>query len=284
MSAAATGPGLLAVNVLGIVEHPSSGSSPYAIGRDGAPYVPTGDGGVVLGVDLGDGVWSRDADHVSPGACLVHPDPAARLALTGLACIGNEATVRSGEAAGAKGIVVGKRGDAGRVVVRFPPGVLSSLAPGDEVSLRAIGQGEQRLGPVHVMNLAPGLAAKLASTSSGQLSVTVRCRVPSALMGNGIGRPAVQWCLDLQLDPETAGRHGAELLALGDFVALSDVDARWNIGYRRGFSTVGVVVHGGSPLPGHGPGIVPVLSGPSEAIEVEIDASAHTGLSAVLSG
>ncbi len=268
----------LAANLLGVVEHPTSGSSPYAIGRDGAPYVPTGDGGVVLGVELGEGAWARDADHVAPGACLVHPDPAARLALAGFSCIGDEAVVRSGAAAGERGIVVGKRGEAGRVVVRFAEDVLAALGPGDQVSVRAEGQGQAPLGPVHVLNLRSGLLERLVRTGGAKLRVPLRCEIPSALMGNGIGRPAVQWCLDLQLQPETAQRHGAERLALGDLVAVQDVDARWNIGFRRGFTTVGVVVHGGSPLPGHGPGIVAVLSGPSDRFELDVDATAHSGL------
>ncbi|HTW97851.1 MAG TPA: DUF4438 domain-containing protein [Acidimicrobiales bacterium] len=272
----------LAVNLLGVVEHATSGASPYAIGRDGRPYVPAGDGGLVLGVDLGEGVWERAADHVAPGACLVHPDPAARLALTGLSCLGNEAILRSGAAAGARGVVVGKRGEAGRVIVRFPPEVLATMAPGDEVSVRAEGQGHPPIGDVRVMNLAAELLEGLATRSAGTLRVPVRCEIASALMGNGIGRPAVQWCLDLQLDPLNAGLHGAARLALGDLVALDDVDARFNIGYRRGWSTVGVVVHGGSPLPGHGPGIVAVLTGPAAALELEVDAEAHRGLAGAL--
>jgi hypothetical protein len=97
-------------------------------------------------------------------------------------------------------------------------------------------------------------------------------------MGNGIGRPAVQWCLDLQLDERNLAEHRAERLALGDLVALHDVDARWNIGYRRAFTTIGLVVHGGSPLPGHGPGVVALLTGPADAFEIEADPEGHRGL------
>lgn len=274
-------PSTLAVNVLGVVEHPESGPNPYSIARDGGPYVPVGDGGVVLGVDLGEGVWARDADHVAPGACLVHPDPAARLALTGLSCIGDEAVVRTGAAAGGHGVVVGKRGEAGRVIVRFAEEVLDALRPGDQVSVRAEGQGQRGSpGAIQVMNIRRQLLERLVEPAGEPWRIPVRCTVPSALTGNGIGRPAVLWCLDLQLDPANAAAYGAERLALGDLVALEDVDARWNIGYRRGFSTVGVVVHGGSPLPGHGPGITVVLSGPSTALELVVDPAGHAGLTA----
>ena len=87
------------------------------------------------------------------------------------------------------------------------------------------------------------------------VTVGVRMTVPSKLAGNGIGRPAAGWDLDLQLPPP--GPDGAGDLLLGDLVAVTDLDARCNMGYRRDWMTVGVVVHGASPLPGHGPGITP---------------------------
>ena len=39
-----------------------------------------------------------------------------------------------------------------------------------------------------------------------------------------------------------------------------------------------MVVHGGSPLPGHGPGITPILTGPATALRAEPDAAGHVGL------
>src|SRR5580693_5620859 len=109
----------VSVNLLGVVEHPVLGDGPYRIDADGRPYLPVGDGGIVLGLQLGDSVFARDADHAAPGACLMHPDPAARLALATYACIGNPAEVRTGAAAGARGAVIGKRGEAGRVLTAF---------------------------------------------------------------------------------------------------------------------------------------------------------------------
>ncbi|MCW2929321.1 MAG: hypothetical protein JWM19_283 [Actinomycetia bacterium] len=84
--------------------------------------------------------------------------------------------------------------------------------------------------------------------------------------------------MDLQLTPATAGRYGAAGLRLGDLVAITDIDARFNAGYRRGWVTVGLVVHGGSPQPGHGPGVTPILTGPAEALRAEVDAGGHEGL------
>ncbi|HEU5390474.1 MAG TPA: DUF4438 domain-containing protein [Streptosporangiaceae bacterium] len=276
---------LVTVNLLGAVEHPALDGSPYRIDRDGRPYVPAGDGGIVLGLELGDSVFALDADHAAPGACLVHADPAARHALAAYACVGNEVRVRTGAAAGARGVVLGKRGEEGRVIAGFAAADLARVRPGDEVSVRARGQGWRPPGlppEVAVMNLDPGilpmLPIDLPSTGTGAVAVSVRVTVPSRLAGNGIGRPAAAWDLDLQLPPP--GPDGAGDVLLGDLVAVSDLDVRYNMGYRRGWVTVGIAVHGASPQPGHGPGITPLLTGPAAALRADADAAGHVGLTA----
>ncbi len=270
------------VNLVGYVEHPVLGESPYRVGRDGVSYVPVGDGGIVLGLELGDSVFKLAADHAAPGACLLHPDAAARHALAAFACIGNRALVRTGAAAGATGGVIGKRGEGGRVIVGFRPADLALMRPSDEVLVRASGQGWRPAGMppgVAVMNVDPATFAALpvhVSADGSTVTAAVRCTLPSKLAGNGIGRPAASWDLDLQLtsaDPD---------MLLGDLVAVTDIDARYNMGYRRGWLTVGVVVHGASPLPGHGPGITPILTGPAAALLATPDAAGHAGLTAAL--
>ena len=44
--------------------------------------------------------------------------------------------------------------------------------------------------------------------------------------------------------------------------------------------TVGIVVHGSSPLPGHGPGITPILTGPAGVLDIGREAAGHVGLTA----
>jgi Domain of unknown function (DUF4438) len=277
---------LVAVNLLGIVEHPALGDTPYRVDRDGRPYVPAGDGGIVTNLCLGDSVFALLGDHAAPGACLVHPDPAARHALASYCCIGNQARVRTGEAAGARGVVIGKRGEEGRVIVSLGESDLARLRPGDEVAVRARGQGLRPPGlppDVTIMNLDPDVLASLPVGLGGQdgaVTAGVRMSVPSRLAGNGIGRPSVAWDLDLQLPPP--GPDGAGDLAFGDLVAVTDLDARYNMGYRRGWLTVGVVGHGASPLPGHGPGMTPILTGPAAALRPVPDPAGHTGLTAAI--
>ena len=276
----------VAVNMLGMVEHPALGDTPYRVDADGRPYLPVGDGGLVLGVRLGDPVAALAGDHVAPGACLVHPEPAARHALVSYGCIGNPAQVRTGRAAGARGVVLGKRGEDGRLITGFRQPDLARMRPGDQVTVRASGQGWRHTGvppEVVVLNAAPGLLAALpvAWQGHGPMTVGVRAALPSKLAGNGIGRPAAAWDLDLQLGTGAAGEGqppGADRLLLGDLVAVTDLDARHNMGFRRGWLTVGVVVHGASPMPGHGPGLTPILTGPAAALCAVPDAAGHRGL------
>ena len=269
----------VAVNLAGVAEAPAMGSTPYRLDVDGHPYVPVGDGGIVLDVALGDLVTDAVGDHVAPGVSIGHPDQAARHGLTAYACVGNPVVVRSGAAAGTQGRVFGKRGEDGRVLVWLPADALARLRPGDGFSVRAHGQGSRLAGQpddVELLNLDPWLAPTLGiRVLAGAVEVGVRAVVPSRLAGNGIGRPAQQWDVDLAFPP---GDPVLAVLRLGDLVAVSDLDVRHNMGYRRGHVTVGLVVHGDSPMPGHGPGLVPLLCGPVASLRAVPHVETHEGL------
>jgi hypothetical protein len=274
----------VATNLGGVVETPELASTPFRLDPDGRPYVPTGDGGIVLGVRLGDGVFATDADHAAPGACLVHREQPARHALTTYACLGNPVTIRTGAAAGERGVVLGKRGELGRVIACFEPDVLASLAPGDAVVVRGYGQGASLPGQVDVRNIAPGALSLLPIDVGDRVGVSVRAAIGSYAIGNGVGRPVEQWDLDIQVDAATAPGLGLADLVLGDLVAVDDLDVRHNVGYRRGYRTIGIVVHGGSAQPGHGPGLMPILCGPAEAFDVRVDAAHQCLTEAALLG
>lgn len=274
-------PTTVAVNLTGVVETPTMPSSPFLIDADGHPYVPIGTAGVVLGVRLGDGVFAHDTDHAAPGITLAHRDQAARHALTTYACFGNEALVRSGGAAGERGTVLGKRGEEGRVIVVFPQAVLARMAPGDTIVVRGHGQGAPMAEApgVTLLNADPHALGLLPiRVADGTVRADVAGVVPSAVVGNGIGRPAQMWDVDLQISAATADRYRLGGLRLGDLVAVDDLDVRHNAGYRRGWRTVGLIVHGGSPQPGHGPGLMPLLCGPGEQLMIDVSGADHAGL------
>jgi hypothetical protein len=266
------------VNLLGHVDQGEVGTEPYRVDRDGRSYVAVGDGGTVLGLRLGESVFHHVGDHAAPGVCLVHPSDDARHALVGLACLGNRVTVRTGHAFGHVGSVLGKRGGGQRVIAVFPQDVLARLRPGDQVALLSCGQGAAApVSGLTQMNVAPAALSLLGLTVQGdRLKVGVRAMLPSRFVGNGIGRPMAMWDVDLQVDSDTSATRS---LCLGDLVAISDLDARTNAGYRRNWMSVGVVVHGASPQPGHGPGVMVVLSGPAELFSVGVEGEDHQPLS-----
>jgi hypothetical protein len=270
---------LVSVNLLGTVEQAEVGPEPYRVSRDGAPYVPVGDGGIVLGVRLGDSAAAAGTDHVAPGACIVGADASAGYALSAQACIGNPVWVRTGDAAGAHGAVLGKRGEGARVIVVLDQDDLRRLRPGDAVAVRGCGRGASSAVPGTTrLNAAPGLLEALRVEAAGERwSVGVRGNWPSRFVGNGIGRPTPMWTLELSVARPPDRPDGPEL-RLGDLVAITDLDARFNAGYRRGWLTVGIVVHGGSPLPGHGPGVIAILTGPAECFDLRAEGDDHRGL------
>jgi hypothetical protein len=155
------------------------------------------------------------------------------------------------------------------------------MRPGDQVSVRGVGQGARPdwlPADVAPMNLDPALVSQLpvtAGADGGVIETSVAAVIPAKKAGNGLGRPAAAWCLDLQLTAD----DGIPL-RLGDLVAISDLDARYNIGYRRGWMTIGVLVHGASRLPGHGPGITVILTGPARSLRPQDHGAGHAGLTA----
>src|SRR5438034_516400 len=75
--------------------------------------------------------------------------------------------------------VVGKRGEDGRVITGFRQEDLARMRPGDEVAVRASGQGWRHPGvppEVVVMNAAPGLLAVLPVSWPGHGPMTVGVR------------------------------------------------------------------------------------------------------------
>lgn len=159
---------VVTVNLLAYLDQGEVGNDPYRVDRDGRPYVSVGDGGTVLGLRLGDNVFDHVGDHAAPGACLVHPNDDAHHALAGLACLGNRVTVRTGDAVGQVGVVLGKRGGGGRVIAVFPQEVLTRLRPGDQVALASCGQGAAApVAGITQMNVSPAALSLLGLNLPG---------------------------------------------------------------------------------------------------------------------
>ena len=107
----------VAVNLAGVAEAPAMGSTPYRIDADGHPYVPVGDGGIVLGVALAWGFVNHLGLNILV-LLLARAAPDARAAVLGV----NSAVTY---AAALAGVAV-----AGPAYARFGFGALGAGAAG----------------------------------------------------------------------------------------------------------------------------------------------------------
>lgn len=103
--------------------------------------------------------------------------------------------------------------------------------------------------------------------------------VPEYAMGSGIGALSVTTGdYDILCHDETmVQEHGLNRLRFGDFVAVLDHDNRYGRTYRKGAVTIGVIIHSDSPLAGHGPGMMTLMTCPSNTLIPVLDDHANLG-------
>jgi hypothetical protein len=251
----------------------------YRVDADGTPFLLPGMGGVTLGVHPGDPATGYASDHLEPGLSVRAADPGANMALQFLSCVGNEVTVRTGPATGARGRVIGQHA---YVLVDLPEEHLIGVSTGDQVSIAAIGQGLRLADHPAIVakNLDPAVLAALPirTREDGRLEVGVAARVPATAVGAGAGMVSEYANTDLM--GAYAGQPddlslGLESLRIGDIVALADQDHRFGRGFRPGYLTIGVISTGHCRLFGHGPGPSTILSGPADAFALVNDPDAN---------
>jgi hypothetical protein len=193
--------------------------------------------------------------------------------------VGNTVTLRSGEAAGETGVVIGQHA---YVLVDAPDEVLERTTVGDRVSVRAVGQGLALTdhARVRVKNLSPDVLDRMpgGTRADGRLEVHVAARVPAEAAGAGGGMHSEYANTDLMgayaglSDDLSLGLEG---LRIGDVVVLEDQDHSWGRGYRPGWVTIGVMSTGQCALFGHGPGPSTLMSGPAEDFALVDDPDAN---------
>ena len=271
---------LVEMPVFGEVAAPSVPSAIYDVGHDGVPRVLPSVGGISLNVRVGDGAFAFVGDHIEPGVSTRHPNDKANVGYCVYACVGNRATVLSGEAKGERGTVTGKHGGIEHVMIDFPPAVMERMAEGDRVAVRSVGLGLEldEPGDVRVFNCDPDLLEQLVTgRDGGKLHVPVARLVPASIMGSGLGRATVnRGDYDIQcFDPVIVGQFGLDQLRYGDIVVIVDADNSYGRIYRTGAVSIGVVAHGSSDIAGHGPGVTSLLTSPSGAIVPHLDNAAN---------
>ncbi|MBN1315104.1 MAG: DUF4438 domain-containing protein, partial [Anaerolineales bacterium] len=74
---------------------------------------------------------------------------------------------------------------------------------------------------------------------------------------------------------ELMAELGLDELRLGDVVALRDQDHSHGRAYSPGALSIGVIVHGDSPMGGHGPGVTTLLACGTSRLEAVRDPKAN---------
>lgn len=267
--------------VHGKIHSPIIGGSPYRVSNSGQPRILPATGGITYNFQIGDSCMDLVGDHVEPGVSMRNEEKVENNALMILSCVGNEATVISGDAKGAKGYVTGTHGGIEHVMVYFPQEDLEKMAIDDKILVKAFGQGLEIEGyeDVAVMNLDPDLLDKMGivENKNGELEVPVVTEIPAHLMGSGIGS-ATSLSGDYDIttgDKEAVKKYGIDKLRFGDIVLLRDCDNTYGRQFLEGSVTIGVIVHSDSIISGHGPGVTGLLSCKTSKIKGIIDENAN---------
>ena len=265
--------------VSGGVWHPKRGSM-ARVGADGiARWVPSV-GTITYNAKIGDCCMGWMADHLEPGVSTRHKDDDHNSSYIALSCIGNEATVKSGDAKGDKGFVTGKHGGCDHVIIHFADETLEKLSIDDAIGIKATGQGLTLLDYPEILlwNMSPVLLSKLnIQEAGGKLKVGVAKMAPAAVMGSGLGSSnSISGDYDITLfDEASAKKYGFHELRFGDIVALLDCDNSYGYSFKSGACSIGVVVHGDSFISGHGPGVATLMTSKTPLIEPFIDCDAN---------
>jgi hypothetical protein len=271
---------LVKAAVMGEVNTPWANET-YSTAFDGSPRIGSGlrlgMNGLKYNIKIGDPcIGWVEGEHVEPGVSVANSDSAQNNALALLACVGNEATVKSGDAKGAKGVITGKHGP---FHVHFSRSDKENISIGDKVQFKAWGVGLRIKGyeDVNIHKCDPELLENMGiEVNNGKLVVPVVAEFPAEIMGSGYGMSPHSVDYDIQSTcPDVIDELGINRLHLGDFVALHDQLNDYGRGYYKGAVSVGVVIHGWSHHPGHGPGVTTLISARPGRVMTKIDSKAN---------
>ncbi len=256
----------------------------FQVDHGGVPFILPSIGGITLNVLVGDSAFGLAGDHIEPGAsCTANAEKRNDFPNDSLqiySCIGNRATILSGKAEGAEGVVTGKHGGSEHIMIDFPVEAMEKMSYDDTIMVRTRGQGLQLTDypEIRLYNLDPELPGKMNIVEKdSKIYIPVTTLVPATCMGSGVGSPHVaSGDYDIMTsDRETVAAYKLDKIRFGDFVALLDHDNSFGRAYRKNSVSIGIVVHSDCLRAGHGPGVTTLFTGSSSQIVPVIDPEAN---------
>ena len=268
---------LVEMAVSGLVTTPAVRPGQYIPYPAGKGAVLPGMYGITYNVRCGDRAFGWAGDHVEPGVSIDDDGHSGRHhALHYLNCIGNDALVTSGMAAGATGVVVGEHA---RILVQFDEETHALMAPGDRVQVMTKGQGLKLpdYPGVALKKMSPRLFHAMGITESeGRLHVNVAIELPIRIMGSGAELNSEYVDQDLMSgDRALMAELGIDQMRLGDLIAIRHADHHWGRSFRDGAISICLCIHGDSIMTGHGPGILTLMTARGGEIDFTIDPTAN---------
>lgn len=268
---------LVEMAVSGVITTPAVRPGQYIPYPDGKGAVLPGMYGITYNVRCGDRAFGWAGDHVEPGVSIDDDGNSGRHhALHYLNCIGNDAVVTSGMAAGAKGIVVGEHA---RILVQFDADAYELMAPGDRIQVMTKGQGLSLpdYPGVALKKMSPRLFHAMGVTeSAGRLHVNVAMELPIRIMGSGAELNSEYVDQDLMSgDRALMADLGIDQMRLGDLIAIRHADHHWGRSYRKDAVSICLCIHGDSIMTGHGPGILTLMTARDGEIDFTVDPKAN---------
>lgn len=267
---------LVEIAIAGSVSEPSLRPGQYIPHPDGRATVLPGMYGITYNVRCGDRAFGWAGDHVEPGCSIDDADSGRHHALHYLVCIGNEARVTSGLAAGATGTVIGEHA---RILVQFPPEAQALMTNGDQVQVMALGRGMELpdFPAIELKKMSPHLWRALGAVDAGgKVVVNVAMELPIHIMGSGAELNAEYVDQDLMSgDRALMAELGIDGMRLGDLIGIRHADHHFGRSYREGAVSVCLCIHGDSVMNGHGPGILTLMTCTDGSLDFVIDAGGN---------
>ena len=181
---------------------------------------------MIINARVGDPAYGWAADHVEPAVSIRNREDGPEHALHYLACIGNTATMTSGEAKGARGVVTGEHA---HILIDFEPEVLEQICIGDQVLIRAVGMGLEMLDyPGHIgAQDEPRAVRRAAHRGAWRRPHPGAGRRRDPRLPDGLGAELGADYVDQDMmtnDRQTLAELGLDQLRIGDILAVRDHD------------------------------------------------------------